>query len=45
MYLLQTLNKLHKDSATKLTLTIPDLQANNSNKLTITQNLQETCLV
>ena len=39
------IKQLHKDSATKLTLTITDLQANNSNKLTITQNLQDTCLV
>ena len=44
MYL-QTLNKLHKDSATKLTLPITGLQVNSNNKLTITHNLQETCLV
>ena len=44
MYL-QTLNKLNKDSASKLTKTITGLQANNNNKLTITHNLQETCLV
>ena len=44
MYL-QTLNKLHKDSSTKLTLPITGLQVNNNNKLTITHNLQETYLV
>lgn len=40
-----TVNKLHEDSASKLTLTITGLQANDNNKLTITHNFQETCLV